>query len=97
MAATCCTSSAKHAIRPWRISSNPDLASHVKRAAVKHPGLLQLFNSVAHRMMMDEGKDVITDLDARANMDFRARTADPGIGCSSSCHPHRPTRRLGDG
>jgi len=48
----------------------PDLVRHVKRAAVKHPGLLQLPNAVAHRMMMDEGKDEITGLDARANMDF---------------------------
>src|SRR5262245_37864652 len=48
----------------------PDLVRHVKREALKHPGLLQLPNSVAHRMMMDEGKDVITGLDVRANMDF---------------------------
>jgi len=48
----------------------PDLLRHVKREAVKHPGLLQLANPVAHRMMMDEGKDVITGLDPRANMDF---------------------------
>jgi hypothetical protein len=31
---------------------------------------LQLNNPVAHRMMMDEGKDMITGLDPRANMDF---------------------------
>jgi hypothetical protein len=49
---------------------SPDLVRHVKREAVKHPGLLQLPNPVAHRMMMDEGKDEITGLDARANMDF---------------------------
>src|SRR5215468_4349669 len=48
----------------------PDLVRHVKREAVKHPGLLQLQNRVAHRMMMDEGKDVVTGLDPRANMDF---------------------------
>jgi hypothetical protein len=48
----------------------PDLVRHVKREAVKHPGLLQLPNHVAHRMMMDEGKDEITGLDACANMDF---------------------------
>jgi hypothetical protein len=48
----------------------PDLVRRVKREAVKHPGLLQLANPVAHRMMMDEGKDVITGLDPRANMDF---------------------------
>ena len=50
--------------------SNPDLVRHVKREAVKHPGLLRLPNPVAHRMMMDEGKDMITGLDAKANMDF---------------------------
>ena len=49
---------------------NPDLVRHVKREAVKHPGLLLLANSVAHRMMMDEGKDKITGLEAKANMDF---------------------------
>ena len=50
--------------------ANPDLVGHVKREAVKHPGLLQLRNAVAHRMMMDEGKDMITGLDAKANIDF---------------------------
>jgi hypothetical protein len=49
---------------------NPDLVRHVKREAVKHPGLLLLHNPVAHRMMMDEGKDKITGLEAKANMDF---------------------------
>jgi len=48
----------------------PDLVRHVKREVVKHPGLLRLSNPVAHRMMMDEGKDMITGLDPRANMDF---------------------------
>jgi len=48
----------------------PDLVRHIKREAVKHPGLLQLPNSVAHRMMMDEGKDALTGHDSRANMDF---------------------------
>jgi len=48
----------------------PDLVQHVKREAAKHPGLLRLSNQVAHRMMMDQGKDVITGLDAGANMDF---------------------------
>jgi hypothetical protein len=48
----------------------PDLVRHIKREAVKHPGLLRLSNSVAHRMMMDEGKDALTGLDPRANMDF---------------------------
>ena len=48
----------------------PDLVRHVKREVVKHPGLLQLANPVAHRMMMDEGKDAITGLDPRANMNF---------------------------
>ena len=37
---------------------------------MKHPGLLRLPSPVAQRMMMDEGKDVITGLDAKANMDF---------------------------
>src|SRR5205085_2224061 len=49
---------------------NPDLVRHVSRQAIKHPGLLKLSNPVAHRMMMDQGKDVITGLDASANMDF---------------------------
>jgi hypothetical protein len=49
---------------------NPDLVRHVKREAVKHPGLLLLPNPVAHRMMMDEGKDKMTGLEAKANMDF---------------------------
>ena len=47
-----------------------DLIEHIQRAAHRHPGLVQLKNPVAHRMMMDEGKDRITGLDARANMDF---------------------------
>jgi len=37
---------------------------------MKHPGLVRLHNPVAHRMMMDFGKDMITGLDHRANMDF---------------------------
>jgi hypothetical protein len=49
---------------------NADLVRHVKREAVKHPGLLRLVNPVAHRMMMDQGKDAITGRDAKANMDF---------------------------
>ena len=49
---------------------NPDLVRHIKREAMKHPGMVRLHNSVAHRMMMDEGKDMITGLDARANTDF---------------------------
>jgi hypothetical protein len=49
---------------------NPDLVRHVKREAMKHPGLLLLPNPVAHRMMMDEGKDKLTGLEAKANMDF---------------------------
>src|SRR5262245_40002655 len=49
---------------------NADLVRHVKREAVKHPGLLLLPNPVAHRMMMDEGKDKITGLEPKANMDF---------------------------
>ena len=53
-----------------RFFPNPDLVRHVKREAMKHPGLIKLPNSVAHRMMMDEGKDVLTGHDARANMDF---------------------------
>jgi hypothetical protein len=47
---------------------------------VKHPGLLLLPNPVAHRMMMDEGKDKIAGQQAKANMDFvvaRPRTARP--------------------
>ena len=50
--------------------ASPDLVRHVKREAVKHPGLLRLPNAVAHRMMMDEGKDMLTGLDAKASMDF---------------------------
>jgi hypothetical protein len=53
-----------------RFFVNADLVRHVKRHAVKHPGLLQLPSPVAQRMMMDEGKDMITGLDAEANMDF---------------------------
>jgi hypothetical protein len=36
----------------------PDLVQHIRREAARHPGLLRLSNHVAHRMMMDEGKDV---------------------------------------
>jgi hypothetical protein len=50
--------------------TNPDLVRHVRREAARHPGLLRLRNAVAHRMMMDEGKDLITGLDPAANMDF---------------------------
>jgi hypothetical protein len=50
--------------------TNPDLVRHVMREAAKHPGLLRLSSAVAHRMMMDEGKDMITGLDPAANMDF---------------------------
>ena len=49
---------------------NTDLVGHIRRAAAKHPGLLQLSNPVAHRMMMHEGEDKITGLDSRANMDL---------------------------
>ena len=49
---------------------NAELVRHVQKAANKHPGLLRLPSPVAHRMMMDEGKDIITGLDAKANMDF---------------------------
>jgi len=47
-----------------------DLVRHVQSAAAKHPGLLKVKNPIAHRMMMDEGKDALTGLDAKANMDF---------------------------
>jgi hypothetical protein len=50
--------------------SNPNLVRRVMREAAKHPGLLRLPNAVAHRMMMDEGKDKITGHDSAANMDF---------------------------
>lgn len=50
--------------------SNPDLVRHIQRTACRHPGLLKLDSHAAHRMMMDEGKDVITGLDPKANMDF---------------------------
>ncbi len=53
-----------------RVFTNPDLMHHVQRAAKRHPGLLQLKDPVAHRMMMDEGKDRITGLDPKANLDF---------------------------
>jgi hypothetical protein len=49
---------------------NPVLIGEVQRAAARHPGLLRLANPVAHRMMMEEGKDTITGLDPKANMDF---------------------------
>ncbi len=49
---------------------NPDLVHHIQRTASKHPGLMRLPNPVAHRMMMDEGKDAITGLDPQANIDF---------------------------
>lgn len=48
----------------------PDLVQHVQRTAQKHPGLMRLPNPVAHRMMMDEGKDAITGLCPQANIDF---------------------------
>ncbi|MBO0762990.1 MAG: hypothetical protein J2P50_00090 [Hyphomicrobiaceae bacterium] len=50
--------------------TNPNLVRHVRKEAAKHPGLLRLPSWVAHRMMMDEGKDMITGLDPAANMDF---------------------------
>ena len=52
------------------VFTSPDLVHHIRRAARKHPGLLQLKDPVAHRMMMDEGKDRITGHDHKANMDF---------------------------
>jgi hypothetical protein len=52
------------------VFTNADLIKHVQRAARGHPGLLLLKEPVAHRMMMDEGKDRITGLDAKANLDF---------------------------
>ncbi len=52
------------------VFTNPDLIHHIQRAARKHPGLLQLKDPVAHRMMMDEGKDRITGYDSKANNDF---------------------------
>lgn len=53
-----------------RVFTNPVLLRYVQRAAKRHPGLLQLKDRIAHRMMMDEGKDRITGLDAKANLDF---------------------------
>lgn len=53
-----------------RVFTNPELMHHVQRAANRHPGLIQLKDPVAHRMMMDEGKDRITGLDPKANLDF---------------------------
>jgi hypothetical protein len=52
------------------VFTNAELVRHISRDALKHPGLLQLREPVAHRMMMDEGKDRITGLDAKANLDF---------------------------
>jgi hypothetical protein len=52
------------------IFPDPYLVAHVRHEAMKHPGLLRLQNPVAHRMMMDFGKDMITGLDPKANMDF---------------------------
>ena len=49
---------------------NAELIGHIRRAAAKHPGLLRLPTPVAHRMMMSEGKDQITGLDPKANVDF---------------------------
>lgn len=56
-----------------RFFHSPELIRHVQRAALKHPGLMWLPNPVAHRMMMEEGKDKITGLDPRANIDFLHR------------------------
>jgi len=47
-----------------------NLVRHIQKEAARHPGLLRLPSAVAHRMMMDEGKDMITGLDPAANMDF---------------------------
>ena len=52
------------------VFTSPDLIRHIKKAALRHPGLLQLRDQIAHRMMMDEGKDRITGLDPKANLDF---------------------------
>ena len=49
---------------------SPELARYVQAAAHKHPGLVLLKNPVAQRMMMEEGKDAITGLDPRGNVDF---------------------------
>lgn len=49
---------------------NAELVRHVRREAARHSGLMQLSKAVAHRMMMDAGKDALTGLDAKANMDF---------------------------
>ena len=49
---------------------NPDLIASIRRAVARHPGLLRLPDPVAHRMMMTEGKDRITGLDPKANVDF---------------------------
>lgn len=48
----------------------PELVARIRHAATRHPGLIKLQSPLAHRMMMDEGKDMITGLDPRANMDF---------------------------
>jgi hypothetical protein len=52
------------------VFTNAELIRRVQAAAQRHPGLLALKDPVAHRMMMDEGKDRITGNDARANLDF---------------------------
>ena len=52
------------------VFTNAELIRHIQQLARKHPGLLLLTDPVAHRMMMDEGKDRITGNDAKANLDF---------------------------
>lgn len=70
---------------------SPDLVHHVQREAVKHPGLMRLPSAVAHRMMMEEGKDKITGLDPKANVDFLhgRPTREDSTLCAFAAYPEK--------
>jgi hypothetical protein len=51
---------------------NAVLVAAVRKAAVRHPGLLRLHDPVAHRLMMLEAGNWLQGLNAQANLDFIA-------------------------
>lgn len=62
------TQGSAHALEAF--FQSPELVSRIRRVAKRHPGLLKLSDPVAHRLMMDVGKDSLTGLDPKANMDY---------------------------
>jgi hypothetical protein len=51
---------------------NDALVAAIRKAALRHPGLLRLHDPMAHRLMMVEAGNWLQGLNAQANLDFIA-------------------------